>query len=65
MSKKDKSKPLSSSDIRGPEAHFNAYCEDEHERRSNSGEAFDEVLFEKAVKLAKRKLQVRMRRSVK
>jgi len=65
MSKKDKSKPLSSSDIRGPEAHFNAYCEDERERRSNSGETFDEALFEEAVKLAKRKLQVRMRRSVK
>jgi len=65
MSKKDKSKPLSSSDIRGPEAHFNAYCEDEYEHRSNSGEAFDEALFEEAVKLAKRKLQVRMRRSVK
>ncbi len=65
MSKKDKSKPLSSSDIRGPEAHFNAYCEDECERRSNSGEAFDEALFAEAVKLAKRKLQVRMRRSLK
>ena len=65
MSQKNKSKPLSSSDIRGPEAHFNAYCEDGCERRSNSGEAFDEALFEEAVKLAKRKLKVRMRRSVK
>jgi len=65
MSQKNKSKPLSSSDIRGPEAHFNAYCEDEHERRSNSGEAFDEALFDEAVKLAKRKLRVRMKRSVK
>ncbi len=65
MSQKNRSKPLSSSDIRGPEAHFNAYCEDERECRSNSGEAFDEALFDEAVKLAKRKLRVRMKRSVK
>ncbi len=65
MSQKNRSKPLSSSDIRGPEAHFDAYCEDERECRSNSGEAFDEALFDEAVKLAKRKLRVRMKRSVK
>jgi len=65
MAQKNKSKPLSSSDIRGPEAHFSAYCEDEFECRSNSGETFDEALFEEAVKLAKRKLRVRMKRSVK
>lgn len=65
MPQKHKSKPLSSSGIRGPEAHFKAYCEDEYDRRSNSGEPFDDVLFEEAVKLAKRKLRVRMKRSVK
>ncbi len=65
MPQKNKSKPLSSSDIRGPEAHFNAYCEDERDRQNNSGEPFDEALFDEAVKLAKRKLRVRMKRSVK
>ncbi len=65
MSQKNRSKPLSSSGIRGPEAHFNAYCEDERECRSNSGEVFDEALFDEAVKLAKRKLRIRMKRSVK
>ncbi len=65
MSQKNRSKPLSSAGIGGPEAHFNAYCDDERECRSNSGEAFDEALFDEAVKLAKRKLRVRMSRSVK
>jgi len=65
MSKKRDSKPLSSTDIRGPEAHFAAYCEAELGQRLNSGEAFDESLFQEAVKLAKRKLRVRMTRALK
>jgi len=65
MPKQSDNKPLNTSDIRGPEAHFAAYCETESERLHNSGEVFDAPLFQEAVKLAKRKLRARMTRGIK
>jgi hypothetical protein len=37
---------------------FTRYCEEEKERRMNSGEAFDEQAFEAAKELTLRKLKV-------
>lgn len=59
MSKESEIKPLSASALRGPEQHFNAYCEAELERRRNSGEPLDEACFEEAVALVQRKLRAR------
>ena len=37
---------------------FYTYCEGERERRRNTGEPFDEALFDAAIDLALRKFQV-------
>jgi hypothetical protein len=35
--------------VKAPSEEFSAYCEAEFERRLNSGEAFDETLYRKAM----------------
>ncbi len=50
-------KPLSASQVRGPEQHFAAYCEAELECRRNSGKPFDEEAFKAAAELVLRKLR--------
>ena len=62
MSNESEARPLSTSELRGPEQHFNAYCEAERERRLNSDEPFDEAAFEQAAALVQRKLQLRKER---
>lgn len=42
---------------RGPLYEFLVYCQEERERSRNSGEQFDESLFEEAVALAERKVR--------
>lgn len=64
MSKEIEIKPLSASELKGPEQHFNAYCEAELERRRNSGETLDEALFQEAVELVQRKLRARKERGL-
>lgn len=41
--------PHSSPGIKKPSEEFMAYCEAEFERRLNSGEAFDETLYRRAM----------------
>lgn len=62
MSIEKEIKPLSASKLKGPEQHFAAYCESEVEHRRNTGEAFDEALFNEAADLVKRKLRARNER---
>ena len=50
-------KPLSTSEIARPSAGFLRYCEDELERRRNSGEQFDEAAFVEAMELTIARLQ--------
>jgi hypothetical protein len=42
---------------RGPLYEFLVYCQEERERCRNSGEPFDEALFDEAVDLAERKIK--------
>lgn len=42
---------------RGPLYEFLVYCQEERERCRNSGEPFDETLFDEAVDLAERKIK--------
>ena len=42
---------------RGPLYEFLVYCQEERERCRNSGEVFDEALFDEAVDLAERKIR--------
>ena len=44
--------------LRGPARDFVEYCDEEQERRRNSGENFDEDSFQKAVELVLSRLQV-------
>ena len=62
MSNEIEIKPLSASELKGPEQHFNAYCEAELERRRNSGDSFNEALFQEAAELVQRKLRARQER---
>ena len=64
MPKENKNKLLSASELRGPEVNFAIYCEAELKRWRNSGKSFNETLFLEAIELAKRKLRVKMHRSV-
>ncbi|MGD2082262.1 MAG: hypothetical protein PVF91_04810 [Chromatiales bacterium] len=56
MAGESEDKPLGSSESLGPAQDFAAFCEEERERRRNSGEAFDEEGFDEAVDLVLRKL---------
>lgn len=51
------SKPLSRAKLQGPVKDFEAFCKTELDRRRNTGEAFDETLFEDAVDLVIRRLK--------
>ena len=44
--------------LRGPARDFVDFCDEELERRRNSGESFDEESFQKAVDLVLSRLQV-------
>jgi hypothetical protein len=51
-------KPLSTSDLSRPSASFRLFCENELERRRNSGEEFDEVTFLEAMHLTLNRLEM-------
>jgi len=51
-------KPLSTSDFSRPSKGFMLYCEQELERRKNSGEEFDEVAFLEAMQLTIARLEM-------
>ena len=57
MTSESSIKPLSTSDISRPSTGFMRFCEDELERRRNSGEKFDEVAFLEAMELTINRLQ--------
>ena len=48
--------PLDSDDPQGTAREFLDYCEEERERRRDSGEAFDEALYQEAVDMVLRRL---------
>jgi hypothetical protein len=45
--------------LKGPAGEFSFYCQEEFQRRSNSGEDFDAELYEEAVQFVLSKLQKR------
>lgn len=49
--------PLDSDDLQGTAREFLEYCEEERERRRDSGAAFDEVLYQEAVDMVLRRLR--------
>ena len=51
-------KPLSTSDLTRPSQGFLHYCEQELERRRNSGESFDEDAFIEAMELTINRLKM-------
>jgi len=51
-------KPLNMTERRTTIEEFSNYCQEEKERRMNSGEDFDEKAFEAAKELTLRKLKV-------
>ncbi len=51
-------KPLSTSDLSRPSSAFMRFCEEELERRKNSGEDFDEVTFLEAMQLTMNRLEM-------
>lgn len=44
-------------DLQGTAGEFLDYCEEERERRRDSGEPFDETLYQEAVDMVLRRLQ--------
>ena len=57
MSGEDQIKPLSTSELQGPTKDFARYCEQEFERRRNSGEPFDEAAYREAMEMTLLRLQ--------
>ncbi len=51
-------KPLNVAERQSTIEEFTYFCHEEKERRMNSGETFDEALYEEAKELALRKLQI-------
>lgn len=49
-------------DLNGPASEFALYCQEELQRRANSGEDFDAELYEEAVQFVLRHLQHRQGR---
>ena len=49
--------PLDSDDLQGTAREFLEYCEEERERRRDSGEVFDEVVYREAVDMVLRRLR--------
>ena len=58
MSAEVDAKPLNMTERRTTIEEFTSFCQEEKERRMNSGEAFDEQAFEEAMELTLRKLKV-------
>ena len=56
MPAQNPSRPLQA-ELKGPAGEFTTYCEEEFQRRSNSGEAFDAELYEEAVQFVLSKLK--------
>ena len=48
---------MAADEMRGPLVEFLVYCNEERERCRNSGEEFDEDLFNEAVDVAERKIR--------
>ena len=46
-------------ELKGPAGEFSIYCQEEFQRRSNSGEDFDAELYEEAVQFVLSKLKQR------
>ena len=46
-------------ELKGPAGEFSIYCQEELQRRSNSGEDFDAELYEEAVQFVLSKLRKR------
>lgn len=57
MAGESEDSPLDTPEPAGPAQDFAAFCDEERERRRNSGEPFDEERFDEAVDLVLRKLQ--------
>ena len=49
--------PLDSDDLQSTARDFLEFCEEERERRRDSGEAFDETLYQGAVDMGLRRLR--------
>lgn len=58
MAPQNQPRPLEA-ELKGPAGEFSIYCQEELQRRSNSGEAFDPELYEEAVQFVLSKLQKR------
>ena len=58
MSADVSNKPLNMIERRTTIEEFSSYCQEEKERRMNSGGEFDEATFDEAMELTLRKLQV-------
>ncbi|PLY15173.1 MAG: hypothetical protein C0631_08625 [Sedimenticola sp.] len=57
MSENRDIKPLSTSELLGPQQDFSDYCEAEFERRRNSEEPFKEDDYRQAMEMTLRKLK--------
>jgi predicted secreted protein len=51
MAATDGPRPSKNTVVKKPSEEFSAYCEAEFERRLNSGEAFDEAQYRKAMSM--------------
>jgi hypothetical protein len=49
--------PLDSDDLQGTASEFLEFCEEERDRRRDSGAAFDEELYQEAVDMVLRRLR--------
>jgi hypothetical protein len=58
MPANDNLKPLNMAERRTTIEEFTSFCLEEKERRMNSGDDFDEQIFEEAKELTLRKLKV-------
>ncbi|MCU0767310.1 MAG: nodulation protein E [Gammaproteobacteria bacterium] len=57
MSQDDTLPVAGAAEVPASAIEFYTYCEAERERRRNTGESFDEALFDAAIELALRKFQ--------
>lgn len=58
MSSQNEPRPLEA-ELKGPAGEFSTYCQEEFQRRSNSGEEFDAELYHEAVQFVLSKLKKR------
>ncbi len=58
MSSQNEHRPLEA-ELKGPAGEFSAYCQEELQRRSNSGEEFDAELYNEAIQFVLSKLKKR------